>query len=122
MESMALLQIKAYIESHYNKHITIEQICDQAWPIIAQAKTFIVFFTRPRLLNAFKTTYHLTIHQYQTAIRMERARILLLTTDQGIKAIALAIGYTGVNNFAPIFKRHFGLTPADYRKQFLTLR
>ncbi len=49
--------------------------------------------------------------------RMERARLLLLTTDMGMKEIAAECGFADVNYFLRSFKRETGGTPRAYRLQ-----
>ncbi|MCI6674247.1 MAG: response regulator [Sphaerochaetaceae bacterium] len=47
--------------------------------------------------------------------RMERAKELLRTTNDQIAKIAAAVGYNDVGYFITTFRKHEGLTPADYR-------
>ena len=50
-----------------------------------------------------------------TLLRMRRAGMLLESTDQKISAIASAVGYDNAFAFSTAFKRHAGLSPAQYR-------
>ena len=47
--------------------------------------------------------------------------MLLRTTDMGILAISSACGYDSLSHFIKIFKRHFKMTPKEYRKSFIFL-
>lgn len=47
--------------------------------------------------------------------RMDRAKELLRTTEDQIAKVASAVGYNDVGYFITTFRRHVGLTPADYR-------
>ena len=117
-EAKALSQIKAFIESQYNQRLTISELSKRSWPVIHHEITTKVIFSPVRLQMAFKSIFLLTIHEYQNAVRMEKAKELLIATDQSIKSIAISIGYSGSNNFTPIFKRHFSATPSEYRNKF----
>ena len=49
--------------------------------------------------------------------RLENARLRLETSNQSIKSIAHAVGFSSVSHFGVLFKRHFGVSPALYRKE-----
>lgn len=49
-------------------------------------------------------------------VRLERAMELLGTTHLAIADIAERTGFTNTSYFHRMFKKHFGLTPTDYRK------
>lgn len=51
------------------------------------------------------------------ALRMERARELLLTTDLGLKEIAPRCGLQSAFSLSRAFKRHFGYGPSLLRRQ-----
>ncbi len=57
-----------------------------------------------------------TFHQHVAALRMQKARRLLLTTDQSIKEIAHAVGIADVDYFTSQFRRETGKTPMQFRK------
>ena len=54
--------------------------------------------------------------------RLEEAKIRLVNTQfakETISNIAYDTGFTSVSSFTIMFKRHFGVTPGQYRQQFL---
>jgi AraC family L-rhamnose operon transcriptional activator RhaR len=53
---------------------------------------------------------------YIEQARMDRARTLLLRTDDAIKRIAALVGYRDVHHFTRAFSRHFGCPPGMYRQ------
>jgi AraC family transcriptional regulator of arabinose operon len=65
----------------------------------------------------FKSRIGYPALQYQTQLRMARARELLDTTDQSIAAVAAATGYPDSFYFARQFKKVHGVTPFGYRGQ-----
>lgn len=117
-ERTALLQVKEYVDNHYSEKITIKDLTKREWTDPAKKSGNAVFFNSVRLQQGFKSVFLQTIHGYQTFLRMEKAKILLITTDLSIKAIAVTVGYRITSKFAPIFKRHFGVTPSKYREEF----
>ncbi|WP_139958253.1 helix-turn-helix domain-containing protein [Flavicella sediminum] len=54
--------------------------------------------------------------KYIQSKRIERAQLLLLTTDYTIKQIAYKVGLENLSNFSKIFKAVSGITPGAYRK------
>lgn len=63
----------------------------------------------------FFEAYGKTPRRYLTEARMQRAADLLRTTRLGIEQIAHRIGYPSGLRFTRVFKRHFGLTPSEFR-------
>ncbi|WP_172196274.1 response regulator [Saccharibacillus qingshengii] len=55
------------------------------------------------------------ISDYVANLRMERACYKLKSTDKKVYEIGLEIGYMDPAYFIKVFKRHFGMTPQDYR-------
>lgn len=57
--------------------------------------------------------------QCRTRARLERARELLLATDEPATQIGLALGFADLGSFSRLFTRHFGVPPRTYRRQGL---
>jgi AraC-like DNA-binding protein len=49
------------------------------------------------------------------SIRMEKACVLLLNTDDPLPLVAEAVGYESVYSFSRLFKKHLGVSPGRYR-------
>lgn len=60
--------------------------------------------------------------EYVHTVRLEEAKHVLETSDMPIEAVANEVGYEDGSFFGRLFRRKVGLTPALYRKKFLTLR
>lgn len=56
---------------------------------------------------------------YLTNIRMEQAKKLLLTTSLSITEISERSGYKDYRVFTKVFKKSEGITPSQYRRDFL---
>ncbi len=59
---------------------------------------------------------------YVHAHRLEEAKQLLETGDLSVEAIANEVGYEDTSFFGRLFRRKVGLTPAQYRLRFGSLR
>lgn len=57
-----------------------------------------------------------SITEHLTAVRMAKARELLLTTDRRIGEIVGLTGFTNSQYFNKVFKREFGVTPKEMRQ------
>jgi transcriptional regulator GlxA family with amidase domain len=66
----------------------------------------------------FKLATNHTPIGYAGRIRVERAKRLLETSDQGIEEISWTVGYEDPASFRRLFKRLTGLTPGAYRQRF----
>ena len=52
---------------------------------------------------------------YLWALRMKKAKELLLTTRQSVDEISLAVGYVNTSSFRRKFKQETGMTPSQFR-------
>jgi transcriptional regulator GlxA family with amidase domain len=60
--------------------------------------------------------------EYVHTLRLEEAKHMLETTDRSVEEIANEVGYEDASFFGRLFRRKVGLTPAQYRKRFQSLR
>ncbi|MDB4957095.1 MAG: transcriptional regulator, AraC family [Myxococcales bacterium] len=68
------------------------------------------------LKRNFKRVFGRPPYAFLLAHRLERARDLLVESDQSIKEIAATIGYAHASHFSTAFRRHFGVTPWQQRQ------
>jgi len=67
--------------------------------------------------RAFKAETGLTQIDFLIRLRLEKARQLLKTSVLSIKEVMAAVGYNSKGHFARHFKKRFGVTPSEYKKQ-----
>jgi transcriptional regulator GlxA family with amidase domain len=60
--------------------------------------------------------------EYVHTLRLEEAKHLLETDERAIEALAEEVGYEDPGFFGRLFRRNVGLTPAQYRKRFRSMR
>lgn len=75
------------------------------------------FISPSYLPSLFKQDTGTTIVDYINSQRVDRAAVLLATTDRSIAAVAAAVGILDVNYFTKIFKKQLGTTPTQYRRE-----
>jgi len=91
----------------------IEQHCVQ--PVSIRDLSALFGFSERNLKRRFTLATGLPINKYLQAVRIDKAKKLLLSTDHTTKAIALAVGYENDGFFTQLFKRNTGTTPAKWR-------
>ena len=98
-------QAAAYLRAHISEHISVAELS-------AMARLSSSHF------NAlFKKHIGYPVLQYQTQLRMARAREMLDTTGLPIATIADTVGYPDAFYFTRQFRQVHGVTPRDYRAQ-----
>ncbi|MBQ9495587.1 MAG: helix-turn-helix transcriptional regulator [Treponema sp.] len=65
--------------------------------------------------RVFKSAEKVSLANYINSVRMKHARELLLTTDLTVKEIATQIGILNNQYFYVLFKKQFGMSPAQFK-------
>lgn len=78
----------------------------------------VVRISPGHLTRAFKQTYGKPFSQHVIAVRVERARDLLLQTRLSIAQIAQACGMNDQSHLTRLFRRHYGAAPSAWRRAF----
>ena len=96
--------IKNYIKANLEFDIKISQI----------AKTF--HYNERYLGRLFKREMNMSFRDYITRQRLTQSKMLLKNTDNTVLYIANKLGFNNVTYFNRQFKKHFDMTPTQYRK------
>jgi AraC-like DNA-binding protein len=59
----------------------------------------------------------LTPHQYLTRHRLARAALMLRRSARSVTEICFEAGFESPGSFSTLFRRHFGLSPREFRQQ-----
>ena len=71
--------------------------------------------------RAFAIRLGMSPHAFIMKFRIERARVLLLTSEKSLSEIAFNCGLSDQAHFSRLFRRFEGMTPSQWRRQELTL-
>lgn len=74
--------------------------------------------SRSQLNRFLKEQYGMTFREKLLQTRLDRASWLLRHTELPVEEIAGEVGYRSESAFFQVFRKHFGMTPEKYRKQF----
>ena len=78
------------------------------------------FHLNPQYISQlFKSEIGVNFLAYLTNIRMDKAKKLLLSTSLSIAEVAEQSGYGDYRVFTKVFKKAEGITPSQYRRDFL---
>lgn len=92
-----------YIDANYDKPIALADIAR------------ISHLSISRLAHIFKEQMGITIIDYLTSVRIERAKQLLLATEQSCTEICFQVGYNNQSYFSRTFKELVGMSPRQFR-------
>jgi AraC family transcriptional regulator len=65
--------------------------------------------------RAFTRLFGETPYAYLTRRRMERAQLLLKSTDWPVTEVCFACGYQSLGSFSALFRKHAGISPSSFR-------
>lgn len=68
------------------------------------------------LSKVFKQTTKITILEYLSKKKLERAKILINEGKLSLTKIAETLNYASIYSFSKSFKYHFGISPTEYKK------
>ncbi|WP_394925374.1 response regulator [uncultured Robinsoniella sp.] len=103
-KSYRMNNIMKYVDENYTRDISLQEVAEYANLSVGY------------LSNYFKTEAGMNFIDYITYRRMERAKELLVSTNDKIYRIAEQVGYTNSQYFTTLFKKQIGVTPAEYRQ------
>ena len=103
------VQIEIYLKQNYKEPITNKSLATQ-------------FHVHENYLaRCMKVAFDCTPLEYLANYRIEQARLLLLKTDLPLHLISEEIGFSRLSYFSQCFKNKYGVSPANYRKQYRKL-
>lgn len=100
-----LKEVIKYIQTNYNKPISIKELAD-----IAQ-------YSEYHFLRFFKNETSKTCTQYINHFRIQKAAFLLSNTNLAITEIAYEVGFGDVSYFIRTFRKYMAISPTKFRKK-----
>ncbi len=97
--------IKQYISLNFGEKLSIIEISE------------LCNLSSSRASHIFKEVEGISITTYINHIRLNRVQELLASTKKGLSEIAEECGLTSMVYLNQVFKRRFGITPMQYKRQ-----
>lgn len=106
-EERVITGITRYLQEHLSQEVSLSVLAER-------------FHLNPQYISQlFKNEIGVGFLAYLTNIRMERAKHLLLSTSLSVAEVAEQSGYGDYRGFTKVFKKSEGITPSQYRRDFL---
>ncbi|MCI0626769.1 MAG: AraC family transcriptional regulator [Acidobacteria bacterium] len=86
-------------------------------PMGVEDAASIIYMSKRNFTRFFKKVTGQTLMDYLQALRIERARHLLASTDKTIAEIALEVGFCNQSYFGTVFHRLAQMSAHEYRRQ-----
>ncbi|WP_165972371.1 response regulator [Paenibacillus piri] len=97
-------QVRTFIERHLLSDISLQSIAD------------FVHLHPAYLSKIYKDESGECISDYICRLRMDKAAYLLTTSEDKVNDIAAQVGYVNPSHFIKVFRKHFSVTPNEYRR------
>ena len=106
-EERTIYGITRYIQEHLAEEVSLSVLAEE------------FHLNSQYISQLFKSEIGVGFLAYLTNIRMEQAKKLLLTTGLSIAEVSERSGYGDYRVFTKVFKKTEGITPSQYRRDFL---
>ena len=106
LEDPRLSEVVEAILDHPEQSYTLESLAD------------IAAMSRATFVRHFEKSFQRTPMDYLRDIRLRRGAQLLQTSELPVETVAGKVGYASRSHFSRAFNEHYGVSPADFRKQY----
>ena len=106
-EERTIYGITRYLQEHLAEEVSLSVLAEK------------FHLNSQYISQLFKSEIGVNFLNYLTNIRMEKAKKLLLTTSLSIAEVSEQSGYGDYRVFTKVFKKTEGITPSQYRRDFL---
>jgi AraC-like DNA-binding protein/ligand-binding sensor protein len=103
-EPEAVASAKQFVQAHVDEPITLDQVIEH------------VHVSRFYFCKLFKKATGMTLTEYVSRVRVEKAKTLLVDPSLRISEVVFAAGFGSVPRFNSVFRQHVGMAPTEYRE------
>lgn len=99
-----ILKAARYISSNYSKRLTQDRLAELSG------------YSPNYFSRKFKETTGIGAHEYLRLVRLKHGAELLRAGNKTVMSIAIEVGFSDANYFKDAFKKLYGLSPREYRR------
>jgi len=103
VEPEAVASAKQFVQSHAEEPIKLERVVQH------------VNVSRFYFCKLFKKATGMTLTEYVSRVRVEKAKALLVDPSLRVSEVVYAAGFGSIPRFNSVFKRYVGVPPTEYR-------
>jgi len=103
IEPEAVASAKQFVQSHVEEPINLAQVVQH------------VHVSRFYFCKLFKKATGMTLTEYVSRVRVEKAKSLLVDPSLRVSEVVYAAGFGSIPRFNSVFKRYVGVPPTEYR-------
>ncbi|WP_242964865.1 helix-turn-helix domain-containing protein [Scatolibacter rhodanostii] len=97
-------RISEHIQSNHANEISVKELARQYG------------ISENQLYYVFQKQVGMSVGQYLSGYRLDRAKQLLKTTEMPVREVAAAVGYVDALYFSRVFRQKFGVSPSEMRR------
>lgn len=101
-----IYSVASYIHTHYSEDLSLESLAGQ------------FDISTSYLSHQFKSITGFTVTDYLQMTRIRNVQALLVGTNIPITEVAAPCGFNSFSQFNRVFRKHIGMAPSVYRKQY----
>lgn len=101
-----IYSVASYIHAHYSEDLSLESLAGQ------------FDISTSYLSHQFKSITGFTVTDYLQMTRIRNVQALLVGTNIPITEVAAPCGFNSFSQFNRVFRKHIGMAPSVYRKQY----
>ena len=100
-----MVSIAKYVEANHTKKVGLKDISEH------------LGYDYHYISRCFGKIFNMSFTEFLNLYRLETALNLLIETNKSITEIALESGFQSVRSFNDYFKKHYRISPSQYRRQ-----
>lgn len=105
IDNADMAHVITYVQEHMNEKISVESIATDFG------------FNRSYLSRRFKQELGFDLSAFINRCKLEASKNLLTYTNKSLSDISIYLCFSSQSHFQNLFKKQFGLTPMQYRRQ-----
>ncbi len=99
-----IIAVKDYIDINYQSKLTLKELQG------------VSYLSQNFMRTKFKEIIGLSPHEYLNKVRLAHLTDMLINTDKSVGEICFECGFESVSYMDAVFKKRYGRTPNEYRK------